>query len=233
MFRIAVVAHIRRADAAQELCDNINAEYMTMDDGTLGCRDNHLKAWEYLADSPEPWGVVLEDDALPTPNFNSQLHAALKVSPTPLVSLYLGKGRPPQWQQRILHATLTADNEHAAWITATRLLYGVAVCIRTELIPSMLDHVKHSTPPIDNAIRDWAHTNDHHIAFTWPSLVDHADGPTLVTHHDGPRDEPRKAWRTGVRDTWNSKQVQIHDRLRTSTHTRYYPETPAFHAASP
>lgn len=181
-----------------------------MDNGTLGCSGNHYKTWTYLAQSPTQWGVCIEDDAKPVEGFTHQLEQALTVAPTPIVSLYLGQGQPLQWQARIRQAIHAAEQDDACWIVGKRLLYGVAVCIRTDLIPSMLAGIETSTRPIDLAIRDWAVEAGHDICFPTPSLVDHADGPTLITDRtDTSRDMQRTAWRTGTRDRWTSKTVNL------------------------
>jgi hypothetical protein len=64
--------------------------------------------------------------------------------------------------------------------------------------------------PIDENIGQWSRRQGWPIAYTVPSLVDHADGPTLITHPDGAEREPgRVAWRTGTHFTWNSDAVEV------------------------
>lgn len=211
MFRIAVVAHQARADQAHQLMDDVGAAYLSMSNGNWTCEQNHARCWQYHADrTAEHWAVVLEDDAQPVDGFRDQLEQALSVAPTPIVSLYLGQGRPPQWQSRVQQAIHQADLADASFITGKRLLHGVAICIRTNLIPSMLTHLHTSQRPIDWAIRDWAVTHGHDIAFTIPSLVDHADGPTLIeARTDSARTEQRTAWRVGTRERWTPKTVNL------------------------
>lgn len=209
MFCIGIVAHHARADAAHALQEQVHAAYLHMDDGTVGCEGSHRKAWTYLAGTQSDWCVVLEDDALPVEGFTQQVEQALTASPCNIVSLYLGQGRPPQWQARVSQAIHAAELDDACWIVGRRLLHGVAVAIRTHLIPSMLDHITSSTRPIDFAIKDWAVEAGHDIAFTQPSLVNHADGPTLIQRDDSARTETRTAWRVGTRHTWTPKSVAL------------------------
>lgn len=208
MFSTGIVAHAARETAAQALKAQVCADYMNVDDGTLGCSGNHRKVWEHLSHYGTAWSLVLEDDALPVAGFTDQLEQALSVAPTPIVSLYLGQGRPPQWQDRVGQAISAAERENACWIVGKRLLHGVAMCILTELVPSMLEGI--SERPIDWAVRDWAVQHGHDIGFTAPSLCDHADGPTLLTRTDSKvRDEQRTAWRTGTRDRWTGRSVTL------------------------
>lgn len=210
-FALGVVAHADRAQQARRLADHVGAVHLSIDDGTLGPGGNHLKVWATLAHNTHTHAVVLEDDAEPVDGFRDQLAMALQSAPTAVVGLYLGTGRPPHWQTRISQAAATADREHAHWIvTVERLLYGVGIAIRTDLVPSMIAAVETSRLPYDQAIADWALGHGHRISFTWPSLVDHLDNGTLIRHPDGaPRDTPRRAWRTGTRTHWTTKAVTI------------------------
>ncbi|AVJ50749.1 hypothetical protein SEA_OGOPOGO_110 [Mycobacterium phage Ogopogo] len=200
-FAIGVVAHIKRLAMADQIANTVNADYISVDDGTLGCEGNHQKMWNTLAQQHTDWAVVLEDDAIPCPDFRAQLAQALAVAPTPIVSLYLGRQRPYAYQHRI-EATI---NTPACWILAPRLLHAVAVAIHTNQVPDMLN----SLPPrtsIDRAISTWAER--HTVAYTNPSLVDHADTES-VAHPPGRRRPGRVAWRTGTRDTWTSDAVHL------------------------
>jgi len=75
----------------------------------------------------------------------------------------------------------------------------------------MLNHTLECPKGFDFAIRDWARTTGHTIAFTWPCQVDHRDSPTLIARHpDGePRLRPRTAHRVGTRTLWNTTTVEM------------------------
>lgn len=209
-YSIAVVAHNSRADAAHMLGEQVGAAYTSIDDGILGATGNHRKVWTWLAEhATTEWSVVVEDDAIPTARFNSQLGEVLTVAPTPIVGLYLGAGYPPQWQARIRAAITEADRTGASWITG-QLLYGVGVAIQTPLIEDMLTYTEKSTQGFDFAIKDWATARSHTIGFTWPSLLDHQDSPSIAKHPDGgQRLTPRKAYKVGGRGTWTNRQVAL------------------------
>jgi hypothetical protein len=174
---------------------------------------------EHNADSD--WLLALEDDSVPTADFNRQLEMVLDAGPTPVVSLYLGTSRPvwyqPQGQrsatklQPLLRERVAqADVEGASFITAPQLFHGVAVAIRTELVPSMLDFTSMKDPkrPFDYAVSDWCENEDHTVAYAQPSIVDHEDGPSVAVHQDRePRLKPRKAYRLGGRQTWDGTRI--------------------------
>lgn len=220
MIPTAIVAHINRTAMAEQLAADSAAQHVFYDDGTLGCNVNHRQAWQHHADTAaDDWALVLEDDAQPVDGFRDQLDHALEVAPAPIVSLYLGTGRPlGGWQPKIKQTILAAGAANACWITSTHLLHAVGVAIRTTLLPSMLEWLPQIPLPIDEAITVWAQGHGHVIGYTWPSLVNHADGQTLVAHPDGkPRDRVRVAWRTGTRRQWTGRQVTMkapHDRSR-------------------
>lgn len=221
MITTAVVAHVKREAMAKQLAVDVEADVF-MDDGTLGCEQNHRRAWEHLAHAKTEFALVLEDDAIPVPDFTHQAIQALAVAPSDVVSLYLGTGRPiwfelagrgsaQRLQPLIRDAVNQAHTEQACFITAPKLFHGVAVAIRTPLIGSMLTHTRVSPKPIDFAIGDWCVTEGHTVAYTVPSLCNHDDGPTVIrTHPDGePRMAPRTAHMFGGRITWTSKAVEL------------------------
>jgi GR25 family glycosyltransferase involved in LPS biosynthesis len=205
---IGVVAHTARRQQAETLARTIAASYVSIDNGTLGAEANHRKVWETLIGKISDWCVVVEDDALPVPDFRAQLDEALTVSPTPIVSLYLGRERPPHWQTRIEQAIHKAESVDACFITSNYLLHAVATAIRTPLLPSMLLHK--TRLPWDEHLTAWATKHGHRIAYTTPSLVDHADTDTLIAHRDGqPRTPGRVAWQYGQRDNWTTSTIPM------------------------
>lgn len=201
---IAIVAHTQRAQQAHKLYDHTNACYMSIDNGEYGCEQNHYRTWQWLAKHADSeWCLVLEDDAQPVEDFRNQVKYALHNAPAPIVSLYLGQLRPPHWQNDIRHAINRATTQDAHYIVGTHLLHAVAVAIRSTLIPDLLAHAPTTQHPWDYRIAAWALDNKHPVAYTFPSLVEHADEDTIAKHPDGkPREPGRKAWHTGIRTTW-------------------------------
>lgn len=207
-----VVAHTARRSAAELLADQLGA-YLSVDDGTLGAVGNHRHVWEMLVDARAHWVCVLEDDAAPVDGFGEQLAAALAAAPSPVVSLYLGRSRPPGWTQRQVHSAVDAAAKvGACWVMADRMLHAVAICLRADLVRDMLVHTRHvrKLVPADQRFDRWLRLRKLRVAYSMPSLVDHHDGPTLIDHPDGqPRTEPRTAWRTGRRAAWSSLTVPV------------------------
>lgn len=207
---VAVVAHLDRLTQTEALAAHTKAGYIAYDDGSLGAEGNHRRAWEWHRDhTTTTWSVVLEDDAVPVDDFTTQLEQAISAAPTPIVSLYLGRSRPPHWQGRIHQATEQADQADACFITNTHLLHAVGVAIHTHLLHDLT--AVHTNYPADQHICWWARDRKHRISYTWPSLIDHQDGPTLIHHPDGVTRTPgRIAWRTGTRTHWTNTTVSMY-----------------------
>lgn len=175
----------------------------------MGCEENHFTVLGHLQALPATWSVVLEDDAVPIAGFRAQLREALIMAPTPLVSLYLGKQRPPWAQDAAAQAIAECEEQQADWILSRHLLHAVGYAIKTDLIPSLLRFPP--TPlPIDQHISRWAQTYGHLSAYPFPSLVDHADTGTIAQHPDGqPRPPGRVAWKTAAHPEWSSQSVTM------------------------
>lgn len=205
---IGIVAHTARAAQAKALQREVRAEFVSFDSGLIGCEANHWMVREHLAALPSTYSVILEDDAAPIAGFREQLHAALAVTPAPIVSLYLGRQRPVSWMPRVEAALAEANRIGAHWVTGPRLLHAVGYAIRTDLLDSLQHHT--STQSADRHVTSWAHRHRHRVAYTVGSLVDHRDGPTLVAHPDGQDRLPgRTAWQVGGHDTWNATAVVL------------------------
>lgn len=220
MINIGIVGHHTRMEAGETLADKVDAEFMTIDSGGLGPGRNHEKAWQWLEESDSEWSVVLEDDAIPIIDFRKELKVALLNCPFSIVSLYLGRIRPPHWQDSI--ASVIARPE--SWLLADELLHHVGVAIQTPLIGDMLnvlagDHeYVWGKVPIDEAIGRWVRLRGRQVAYANPSLVDHDYRlPTVIEQHvsqhatePGVRHffEPRKAWKLGTR-RWDRSSAEI------------------------
>lgn len=219
---VGVVAHHERLARAERLAESVGAEVVTVDEGGVGAGPNHEACYRWLAGSGSIWSVLLEDDASPVRGFRSQLGLVLQAAPTPVVGLYLGRSRPPQWQVPI--ARVAAAGHH--FLLCDELLHHVAVAVRTEYVPGILDHLASSADyragrlPIDEAVGQAARERGYRVCYSQPSLCDHADLPTLIARHpsrhagdDGRRPvsrrSPRRAWLVGGRDEWDGSKVGV------------------------
>lgn len=207
---IGVVAHTSRGRQARELARQVCADFVSLDNGILGCDQNHKAVQWHLAALPGDYSVVLEDDAVPVDGFGDQLRALLEVAPAPVCSLYLGRQRPPQYQRQIADAVDRAESGDANWIMADRLFHAVGYAIRTDLLPSLLNFT--TGLPSDEHVSAWAmnRLGAGQVCYCLPSIVDHADVPTVVDHPDGqPRPPGRTAWRVGARQVWSPSSVAL------------------------
>lgn len=216
-YEIAVVAHEARGPLGHKLAQRVHATCLCLDDGTLGAGYNHLRAWNWLADSNAEWGVVLEDDAIPSGWFLSgDLTDVLRTAPSPVISLYLGRSSPRHWQPSI--SSVIARPE--SWLMASELLHHVGVAIRTSVLPLVFDGVRQSLNayPIDEAIGQRCRKIGIRIAYCHPSIVDHdTTAPSVLTdrlsqhpvEHDR-RDQDRRAWTMlEGNGAWDNSQVTI------------------------
>ena len=209
MITIGICAHIARQHMAEQLAEQVGADFISLDEGTLGCNKNHRRTWTELAALPATHAVVLEDDAVPVPDFRHQCEQAIKASPTPITSLYLGRQRPPQWQRNIERAITTATRTDAHYILSTHMLHGVGIAIHNDHIQPMLDFTAtRNYLPWDEAVGCYARHAHQRIAYTHGSLVDHRDGIALIIHHDGKTRAPgRTAWHINTRPTWDGERT--------------------------
>lgn len=219
---------------AAQLATSVGADLILIDDGTLGASGNHRRAWAWHSEhTRDGWAVVLEDDAVPVPGFRDQLARALAVAPAPVVSFYLGTDGRDFWQSRIRRALGKAAKDTCWLVTAGTLLHAVAVAIRADLLaldldspissPHQtldLDHANSCTPqtldldiaiPPDTAISNWCKKHDHPVAYSLPSLCDHADMPSVITRRGDPhpRNTPRVAHHFGPRTAWTRHAVLV------------------------
>ncbi len=213
-FHIGIVAHASRSGVAKELNRAVRADFISIDNGLMGCEGNHFAVQNHLANLGASWSVVLEDDAVPVDGFRDQLAAALASAPesATVLSFYVGRQRPPQHQGAIGRALQAANMTGAHWLLGNRLLHGVAYAIRTEQLPSLLEFTTRRPTPIDQHITVWARETfgRQSVAYTVPSLCNHADMPTVVAHPDGqPRPPGRVAWQTGRRGNWAASSVPL------------------------
>lgn len=204
---VAVMAHPARTQHAWWLARELAAPVIW--DRGAGEWDTAARAWAAF-DPDATHHVVVQDDAIPVPGFLEHATAAITARPISPISFYLGRSRPPGMQRRIMQATLAADQQKLAWLRLRDMLHGVAIALPTADVLPMLDWAASSRRPYDERLGAWYRRLGTVVQYTWPSLVDHADGPTLVAHHDRqPRTGGRVAWRHGTPDTWETASLGI------------------------
>jgi hypothetical protein len=217
--KIGIVAHTLRMDRACRLAQRVRADFISWDDGdgSVGPRENHLRCWDRLSGIAVggEWCVVLEDDAEPCPNFMTQLSNVIAWCPEhfKVISLYMGRMHPSQWQDRMGQAIALADSQRACWIRSPKCIHAVGLAMRRDDVDAMLGTartIKGHPRPIDETISQWCYLSNHQVGYCLPSIVNHADIPTLISHPDGiVRQKGRVAWRFGGRERWSTKSVPL------------------------
>lgn len=206
------MGHVDRREMAYNLHSQVEAEYLSIDAGDYGENVNGDTTWRMLAASDAEWSIVLQDDAVPIRNFRQHAAEALTMAPPTAVSFYVGTCRPRA--DRVQYAVDLAKSVDASWLVGNTLLWGVGVAIPTRLIEPMLTFVKDNGFPYDARIGTFFRRTDTAIRYTWPSLVDHADGVSILDQqgHRKPRECPRVAHQVGVPPAWDGPVVRIPDR---------------------
>ena len=151
-------------------------------------------AWE-LADPAADWHALIQDDAIPCPDFLAGLERALEhVPPDVVVSAYLGTGRtvPIRWEA----LARAADSAGASWVRTQKLMWGVCIVLPLNLIPEMIERAdRRAGVPDDMRVAGWAEKTGREVWYTWPSLVNHRSVPSLTKHRA--HDRVARRWHSG------------------------------------
>lgn len=203
--QVMVVGHTLRYEAATELARQVNGG-LSIDNGRLGTYGNHRRALLAGAESGASHVCILEDDAVPVDDFRTHIERVAEIRPNDLVGLYVGRSRPmPAF---VADAVRRADEAGASWLHSLHLMWGVGYLVPTRAVPALIEKAdaRVNTPQADTRIgRAWSASQGRPIYYTWPSLVDHADGPSITDEHER-RAPGRVAHRVGV-PNWSSKVV--------------------------
>lgn len=210
----AVMAHPKRKEMAEALALQLK-KYPFMDVYISYDRPDahtHDDEWANGAASMRAgigrgdWHLVIQDDAILTPNLYENIEGAIANVPTKsLISLYTGKPRP--LGKRVLTAVNKVNDE--TWLSFWLLMWGVGLLIPSSHIEPMLDFVKGRTEPYDTRIGIFYQRNMLPVYYTMPSLVDHNDGVgSLLEHGQAPGDRVAHRVATGL-ITWNKLVIPI------------------------
>lgn len=210
---VAIMAHPRRRERAGRLARKVDADLVVFDEHDLGEWSTGAYAWHFGAQVGASHVLVLQDDAEPVDDLRRHVLGALGHVANSPVSLYLGQKKPSRWAPSVAEAVETADTHGATWITARNLLHGVALVLPTPWVTPMLQWCQMHDTPYDQRIGAYLRAcRGKDTAYTWPSLVDHADDiPSLVRHADDARLDTggRVAYRVGVPEAWNNIAVAV------------------------
>lgn len=154
------------------------------------------------------WHVVIQDDAILTPNLYENIEGAIKNCPggKALISLYTGKARP--FPRRVTEAVKRADK--ATWLRHYLLIWGVGIIIPTDHIKPMLDFVADWTEPYDTRIGIFYSRNRLPVYYTMPCLVDHDDDLDTAIPGHGTKPGARVAHKLAAGlIAWNDQVIDI------------------------
>jgi len=199
----AVVGHHTRREAAEKLVARLGCP-LAMDEGDRGSLPNHDAAWRLGHALGGDYVVVLEDDVVLIDDFETHVVDALSNVPQrAAVSFYTGTTRPHP--DRVRRAVVRATQRGRAWLEARRAYWGPALALPREHVEPMLRFVRPITLPYDQRLSRYLVEARLLCFYTNPSLVDHADWPSLLSRDD----EPRRAHRVGVPESWATRAVNI------------------------
>lgn len=207
---VVVLGHEMRAGAAHKLAaqlDNAEVHTSTRPPSLRASNQAHAYAWRKAADNADrdgnTWCGVIEDDAILHPRIRQLLPEVLGKAPAPIVSCYLGTGRPTNWQARIAKAIDRLDSfGGSGWLIGDELLSHVAVFAEPDVIRRAADTIGGSTiTGCDLTLGNWARKHNVPIAYALPSIVDHVDDVPVIPSEgrwrEGSEVLARKAWRFG------------------------------------
>lgn len=126
--------------------------------------------------------LVLQDDILVCRDLIEGYRQALEHTPGDVALCgYVGRVRPNKKQ--VLMVVQRANAMRASFIRLHTLSWGPAIAVPTEIIPEMIAYCDplRDVPNYDRRLsRYWEQKRQLLVWYTWPNLVDHADGPSLV-----------------------------------------------------
>lgn len=188
--KYAIVGHHSRREYANKLAAYLGAE-LFIDEGSHGSTWNHRRAIEW-ANEQEERVIILEDDVIPTVDFQIEAEKLCNLYPGHLVSFYLGTSRPPQWQKIVSNKISESDKVGHRTIVLPYLIHGVCYSIPKSRIPDILKNMDMHIAADFSVGKAY---NDN-VVYTIYSLVEHQDGISCEKHYDNViRTEPRVARR--------------------------------------
>jgi len=188
---IRIVSTPERAGLADALQHRIGGEII-VDPGCRGTFGNHKAALASVTDATH--AVIVEDDAIPCPDFIEHVEHLIAERPTHLIGLYVGRSRPQRIQPILEPLVAQAD----WWLddarVTDRLRWGVGYTMPAADIPAVLEHLnsgsQHAWIAADSRIGAW-HADRGLLSYPIPSPLDHNDDVPSTTSRHG---QGRRAW---------------------------------------
>jgi hypothetical protein len=211
---VAVMAHPKRKVQAEALSKqlkkypfmDVTISYDGVDAHTHQDEWNNGKRALMAGHDRGDWHVVIQDDAILTPNFYENLEGAIASAPTKtLISLYTGMPRP--LGSRVKRAVNKVNDE--TWLSFWLLMWGVGLLLPSGHIKHLVEFVDDRTEPYDTRIGIFYQRNMLPVYYTMPSLVDHNDDMDSLLDH-GKAGGARVAHRVATGPVrWNRQVIPI------------------------
>lgn len=190
---VVIMAHPKRRAQVEKLLEELRAEVPVVWDEKGDRWDTGRRAM--LAYDPTcTHHLVLQDDILACRDLIGGVKAALEEMPGD-VPLCLYMAHRHNRGHFTVKAGERADSVGASFVTMKTLNWGPGIVVPTNIIREMIDYCDPITEVANydkRLSRYWELKAKKRVYYTWPSLVDHADGPSLVPGRLGAnREDPR------------------------------------------
>jgi hypothetical protein len=178
---VAMMAHPKRRELAESIRAKLDRDVPVIWDERDSRWDTGRRAM--LAYDPGcTHHAVIQDDVLVCRDLFAGLTTALEYVPDNVaVCGYVGRVRP--LAEMVTRAAHEARRLGASWLTMHTLNWGPLIAVPTAVIPDMIRHCDglRNIPNYDRRLSRFFELKlGVPTYYTWPSLVDHADGPSLV-----------------------------------------------------
>jgi len=163
---ISVMAHPSREKFFDYLKERLGDIPFSIDTSGIGVWENCKRAW-MMADRSADYHVVIQDDAIVCENFKERaIEEIIKSGGDKALSFYFGRrGNMIEMSQEGL------KNGH---IILPGVRWGLAICMRTELIEDMIKFAERLNTPKDDArISRFLTNRGIKTYYPIPSLIDH------------------------------------------------------------
>lgn len=209
---VAIMSHPSRVKHANKLYKQLKKQGFYAVDIILDLKNdewsNGKNCWEWLQYSIADYGMVIQDDAIISPNFYKNIAAAVDhLREECALSLYTGTVRP--YRALVSNAVMKANYTGSSFLKSHRLHWGVCVIMPTDKIKPMLNATEGLRDLYDVRIGKAARKVGLPVFYTNPSLVDHDNSIGSVVGTTSK--EPRVAhnYEPNLRKHWNSNYIDM------------------------
>lgn len=197
----AIIAHPKRKDYVAELREQLDAPVVW---------DTRNSMWDTSSrailsyDPTADYHLIVDDDAIPAPDLIAGCERMVEYLPFPtLVGLFVGEDhRLPGLLEGHKGQGGDFKLKDVSFLRLGGVLnWGVATLIPVDWIPDLIDYCATLRfPEVDRRMGTFANAMRYQTLYTWPSLVDHREGPSL-----------RRADFKRVAINYSDKSALIHD----------------------